>query len=889
MPPRAAAQKASRLAAAQLESSPPPSDARVLEFGEPSKPRTPVKVTYGRRRRGLSSPIKSSDSSPGKRKNVVKRARPSLSALVSPSGATGGRAESPIVLSDEEAEGDERDVPKSPLRAKTVSRKAGGSRHVPPAKKPSATVRRKGKSRAASNTTTPSKRKRAISISSNSSLSDLSDSDLTPLSSPSPESAMPPPPTRARSASTLTTLTSSQVSKSVISLRRTHSVATLGESSVADDEPWSLSKLGTLVWVRVDGAGEVVIESGADYDGDAYWWPAKVVNLKDPLKVTLLGDGPHLTDIAERDGLIVASPSASNILSMLSHRGKVRFSEENYKTAIGATAAATSARSPRKRRKLDIDTRWKEARELMLQEDEDANEGLPVLLSSHFSRDASFSVKAPSASGGKPIEEIILSDDDDLPGPREKRWRPPPRDLNLEIPGELVLAKEKKMYTEYWPAKLLEYIPPTHPRQRPRYKALFYDGIIKNIDADWFFSVWDNKNLVKCKLGRDLYDYGLEEERDDINAPLHNEASDTEILDDTLRVPTPEPATPPPESFEDLSLTEQFDYVKPVLMAVIEGRFVPANERHDNFMRGATARRLVCESGYTRGSLRQDEVEELLHLIRHWAARRERRRELGILVGDRTMEPRIMESGACVESSQSLQAPSADIAVKQTVTPEAQPAESQTEHAISEAEGPPPSQLTLDTDADAHEPPFPGASTAMPPSVGLFQKTMYAYQLSPLQIARPPRSDGHEVVSSPERTALASDPARGEPLLSEREGSSPPNGRQRPRPKLSFKDLSAIDQITYCQNILLHEAVLQLLLWRSGERTSPGLLTDQEEKRLHDIAFEKANENDWVHEIIRLKQAAEGKMLPWANNDKSNASAAPPASSGSTRTRRKRG
>ena len=98
-----------------------------------------------------------------------------------------------------------------------------------------------------------------------------------------------------------------------------------------------------------------------------------------------------------------------------------------------------------------------------------------------------------------------------------------------------------------------------------------------------------------------------------------------------------------------------------------------------------------------------------------------------------------------------------------------------------------------------------------------------------------------------------------------------------------------IHPIQYCQNILLHEAVLQLLLWRSGERTSLGLLTNAEEQRLHDVAFAKSNESDWVHEILRLRQAAEGKMLPWSHNDKSKAPAAPPASAGGTRTRPKRG
>ncbi|KAI0726694.1 hypothetical protein C8Q72DRAFT_844935 [Fomitopsis betulina] len=154
--------------------------------------------------------------------------------------------------------------------------------------------------------------------------------------------------------------------------------------------------------------------------------------------------------------------------------------------------------------------------------------------------------------------------------------------------------------------------------------------------------------------------------------------------------------------------------------------------------------------------------------------------------------------------------------------------------------------------------------------------------VAPLSNALSPRSDDPELVGS---TLVANDPANVELLVLEKQDQAE---IQRPRLKLSFKDLSDIDRITYCQNILLHEAVLQLLLWRSGERTSLGLLGKAEEQRLHDIAFEMSNESDWVHEILRLRQAAEGKMLPWSNNDKSKASAPPTHASG-TRTRLKRG
>jgi len=83
-----------------------------------------------------------------------------------------------------------------------------------------------------------------------------------------------------------------------------------------------------------------------------------------------------------------------------------------------------------------------------------------------------------------------------------------------------------------------------------------------------------------------------------------------------------------------------------------------------------------------------------------------------------------------------------------------------------------------------------------------------------------------------------------------------------PRPRTTYADLSDLDKLTYCTDVLLREAVLQLLLWRSRTRTAPELQAPEEEQRLHDIALEQAEETYWVHDIIRLKQAAEGSMLP---------------------------
>ena len=87
--------------------------------------------------------------------------------------------------------------------------------------------------------------------------------------------------------------------------------------------------------------------------------------------------------------------------------------------------------------------------------------------------------------------------------------------------------------------------------------------------------------------------------------------------------------------------------------------------------------------------------------------------------------------------------------------------------------------------------------------------------------------------------------------------------------------------------MLLQEAILQLLLWRTGHRKELGLLSPEEEQRLHDIAMEEGEKTNWVHDIIRLRQAAEKTMLPSAKTKgKGKTKEAAPAAGTRARTRR---
>ena len=91
----------------------------------------------------------------------------------------------------------------------------------------------------------------------------------------------------------------------------------------------------------------------------------------------------------------------------------------------------------------------------------------------------------------------------------------------------------------------------------------------------------------------------------------------------------------------------------------------------------------------------------------------------------------------------------------------------------------------------------------------------------------------------------------------------------------------------YCNNVLLQEAILQMLLWRTGHRKELGLLAPEEERRLHAIALKEGEKTNWVHDIIRLRQAAEKTMLPSAKGKgKGRTKESAPAAGSRTRTKR---
>lgn len=138
------------------------------------------------------------------------------------------------------------------------------------------------------------------------------------------------------------------------------------------------------------------------------------------------------------------------------------------------------------------------------------------------------------------------------------------------------------------------------------------------------------------QLGDAEDDYGMNEGARDEDTDMDlGDLAGQEESEEQLRAPSPPPAIPAPTAFgHDLTIEEQFEYVKPVLAALLNGRHRPSLPRHIDFMKGGRARNRVTNSAWKRGELTHEDRDALSMCIQRWMRRRLRRQELGLLPPD---------------------------------------------------------------------------------------------------------------------------------------------------------------------------------------------------------------------------------------------------------------
>ncbi|TBU35579.1 hypothetical protein BD311DRAFT_860098 [Dichomitus squalens] len=911
VPRRAAAQKASKLAAEQLDSD---EEDRGGPFREPSTPKSPVKVTYGGKRKYKRTPtnahagssrahsrslslVESSPNRPratnvgrgrgggrGRGASGQKHARTrSGSHISSIENESVGKSDPEVIIVEDELKL-VVDIP----RRNTATGSEDRGAHV------------NGDKAQASTGKGP--KKRPMSHTSSSGSGDFS--DLTPVSSPEVPSKplqLPPTITLAPRLARQFLRVQSQMQPATVPefqpqpLKQSKSLDDIfaldSESSESEDD-MDATDVGSLVWVSLDLEGHLADATSKE---DTMWWPAKVVLPKPLMRVSLFGDppGPHQLDIP--------SPSASNVRS-IELDGHIRFDENDYRPSRRKKVQS----SPRKKRKFDLDIAWREARDAMISvyegNDDEVAPGSSRYASGSSRRTNGTRGKGKAHADPKGKGKAKASDSDmdtgegfglgldfgvDLDSKAERQWRAPSPNPLLEIPGELILARESRAKRQYWPAKILAYVRPTRPSQKPKYKVVFFDGIVKQIEPDLFCTTTDDE-FATCNMGDSTGHYGLDADNDALE---HAAAAAEDFTrpfapedEATLRAPSPLPALPAPGpiAFEtELSVAEQFEYVKPVLAAVLDDAYGPAKARNEGFMRGGGARRKVLDAVPPRGSLTAMEKEEVAFLVRSWAWRMGKRREMGLQVEyprDRLFPPplpRAREERATGKLA-AADGEGGDDDADSVLTPTSELSCDDTEPLPpSEPEAPPSSFAPTENDTDDEKvmsasgwqdvPDHELAAPVPENGTAVIVSPMAEHRSSTEDAPMPPSAqiqdtDPAAIVPVPEDGQEAND-KRAAPVDDSVAAARPPSPPLLTA-RRTFHDLDAVEKITYCNNILLQEAILQLLLWRTGQRKVLGLLEPQEEERLHARATEEGDKTNWVHDILRLRQAVEKTMLP---------------------------
>ncbi|KAL4076922.1 hypothetical protein V8B97DRAFT_2003813 [Scleroderma yunnanense] len=791
----------------------------------------------------------------------------------------------------------------SPLKGSSASPERKGKAAVKPKSKPRPKAPRTPSIPLSSSQPTASTTKGRRSVKRKASLSPphREPSELSPLSSAPPSPSIPWK--LLSPLSPASTQTTQPASPTVKTAPLRPEIASCSKASLS--QPLSTAKkktdelvcktgqdtwtIGTPVWVSVDRSGAVhdePIQLANDADADPQssehmWWPAQIM-AKEPIRVSLFGDFPSDSSTLRRT-CTIAKPSPGNILSINDECGTRRFDRSIFR--IRSTAddlVDLTSPPPQKKQRLDnetsLDDRWEEAVSSMEKASALEREGLPAVISSYANGNGSFSdslddpdpdtstlrksaAVPPTTSKTKTLSRTrstgkLKSQHSKAslkvtyaPTPRSRSVCPP--DPTIQIPGELVLAQAPGTGSYYWPGKILSHRPDTYEK----YMVQFLDDKVYCVSRGKFWTS-EEKGFVTCLLGE--WESAVKT-TDDPESEDEGEVNGNAGQDDLDNVPREPP--PPPGEFDALSVHAQLAYVKPVLRAILEKRYAPALMKHEAFMKGGSARAALLKTAGVRGGLDARFIKVVQRAICKW------------MIGDSDRPVRYVldTNGDTIISGSTADA------VNPPMPPEAvnkEPSEDVKMDGIEEivpsgdgqpegAEGNPRTPTSKEGGSKEEAPENLDSHTVLDqPEQPLVVSLADGSRLpSPLtEVTESPESNdqsdpsNNSHISKPELATPAPDEIAIEPDAST---SSDDTRQELPRPIGcdEFETLPGVEKLDYCLNVLLPEAVQQLLLWRSGERVNVTLLSDAEEQRLHDIAVKKASETDWVDDVMRLREA----------------------------------
>ncbi|KAG6915330.1 hypothetical protein DXG01_012102 [Tephrocybe rancida] len=607
----------------------------------------------------------------------------------------------------------------------------------------------------------------------------------------------------------------------------------------SSSDTWDLSKLGTLVWVLIDQRARVLepddLEDIESQNKDRIWWPGKIISTTSastPLRVSLanhVGFGKEAIEISQ--------PCESNIISWKNHKGDMRFDEPVF---TNPASFGSMLASPRKKQKVDRDElkdRWRVAvdelngvrtksaaspkktsvspkkttaspsketevqRPTYLSETDGYESDLPEVGTEEFRAyppSAPSSPAKPATPSQKRKAKRKRSPEDD--SIEQMEWPPSGPDPFVKVPGELVLAIERNGDTKYWPARVLEYIPAAKGTKTDKYLVEYLDGTSKAISRSWFF-IPEDDGFVTCQLGD--WESTITEVQDD-----DDDDDDTNQRNNgRQRSPSPIPTIPPPTAndFRLLEMREQLAYTKPILSAVLIENFPPAMRRHTAFIAGGSKRKNIVDEASLRGQMDPNDIVTLQRCVMEWCLRDEQRAEA---IMDEEDIPTSSHQNIVMDLGDDTFGPSA-----LSATRPASPTVSEATEIFSEASLPPMSSFATSEVRDSvhlRTPLISSFTRQGTPSIA--QLDMFSSAL--------PRQYGCE----------------------------------------AFEALSRVEKADYCLNVLVPEAILQILLWRNGDRTSIDILDDEEEADLYAKGVILLKASDWVNDVMRLRMAAIGEV-----------------------------
>ncbi|KAJ7735294.1 hypothetical protein DFH07DRAFT_944577 [Mycena maculata] len=721
----------------------------------------------------------------------------------------------------------------------------------------------------------PGARKRAISLDSR--RSDTQESDLTSLSA----SSTPPKPKTAPS-STLVDM----------------------------DYP-------EYVWVLLDFKGQVFGLHNEDDGVPRIWWPAHVLSNQDSrYRVKLFG---RIGALKHGAVLELDAPHAGSVASIANDDDRIRYTAPEY------VVSAKETESPKKRQKLDrsaLEAQWYAALSAAvghIMKNEMPDTRFLSSMSHIVTSEEDTKEKLKKKGKGKEVEELSY----------REPWSPPPPDSSLDIPGEHILARDKKSATVYWPATILSYIPPTRAGAEKLYHILWMDQTQSDIPRSLFYTYEDDA-FGTCPLGsfESVFQEVVNDDEDE-EAPARGRTRSS-----------PEPRNPPPSAreFEELSVHEQFVYTKPVLQAILRDEYAPAQEVNQLFIAGGNGRKQVVEAAGERGLMDPRDVERFQGCLLEWCLRktggevREREAEEdgdvelpGVGAEADAKEP-VVEEPAGEEPVN--EAETADEA-KATGSDETPAVETSTESAAvdavlfageardsddtsaavdavlptSEASAPasddtPAVDTNTDSVADAALPPasddpMGGIDPALQVLISVFldRTQLIIFQehisapVSPADTVRdsspalPPPSSSFSGIESdvpmevedadestadgPAATTDMDDIFDTSSTLTDASDVSdliPPPRPPRQIGCPAYEGLSTVEKMDYCLNVLLPQLIIQILLWRTGQRRSVALLTPARESDLNERGRREKARTDWVFDVKRLRAQKEREL-----------------------------